>query len=192
LYAASELGILARFRNIDQPGTSIYFRLTAPSHLVSESLIRFPLGHPVGQTDFIQTRPYFVNWEGGSQTNIDNSLLMIVFYFGVLGILANATYLAQLARYLLLRRQAVGLVMLSLTVALLTTGAGWAHHFVLMIGYAILAGRYLLAEQPRAVRRPAPIRPVLVTRPPTAGSRAAGTPAAALPRLAWLRPGGAP
>ena len=191
LYAASELGILARFANIDQPGTSIYFRLAAPYQLINESLIQYPLGHPVGQTGFIATQPYFINWEGGSQTNIDNSLLMIVFYFGVLGILANATYLVQLARYLLMRRHAVGLVMMSLTIALLTTGAGWAHHFVLMIGYAILAGRYLLSEGRRAPR-PAVARSASIIRPRTAAARAPGTPAAALPRLAWLRPGGAP
>jgi hypothetical protein len=191
LYVASELGILARFANIDQPGTSIYFRLAAPYRLINESLLQYPLGHPVGQTGFIATQPYFINWEAGSQTNIDNSLLMIVFYFGLLGILANATYLAQLARYLLMRRHAVGLVMMSLTIALLTTGAGWAHHFVLMIGYAILAGRYLLAEG-RSAARPAAARPASVIRPRTVAARAAGTPAADLLRLALLRPNDAP
>ena len=71
---------------------------------------------------------------------------MIVFYFGLLGILFNATYLLQMARFLLVRRHAVGLIMLSLLVGLSTTGAGWAHHFVLMIGYAILLGRYLRGQ----------------------------------------------
>jgi hypothetical protein len=192
LYAASELGILGRFANIDEPGTSIYFRLAAPYRLINESLVQYPFGHAVGQTGFIETQPYFINWEEGSQTNIDNSLLMIVFYFGLLGILANATYLAQLARYLLMRRHAVGLVMMSLTIALLTTGAGWAHHFVLMIGYAILVGRYLLSESRRPARRSAAPRPVSVIRPRTVAVRAAGTPAADLLRLALLRPNDAP
>ena len=36
--------------------------------------------------------------------------------------------------------------MLSLLIAASTTGAGWAHHFVLMIGYAIVVGRWLYAR----------------------------------------------
>jgi hypothetical protein len=147
LYYAHRLGILARFRDIDLPGTSIYFRLTAPYTLITDTLDRFPLGYPLGQTDFIATRKYYVNWSEGSQTNIDNTLFKIVFYFGLLGILFNATYLGQLARYLLLRGHAVGLIMLSLLISLSTTGAGWAHHFVLMIGYAVVVGRYLRAQR---------------------------------------------
>ena len=159
IYYAYKLGILARFHNFDLPGTSIYFRLNAPSTLITESLARFPLGYPLGQTDFIASRHYYINWEHGSQTNIDNTLLTIVFYFGLLGILFNATYLLQAARYLLLKRHAVGLIMVSLLIGLATTGAGWAHHFVLMIGYAIVVGRYL-----RATRSVAPrlVRPRLV------------------------------
>ena len=152
IHYAHQLGILARFDNLDLPGTSIYYRLNAPYTLVSESLVRFPLGYPLGQTDFIESRRYFINWEHGSQTNIDNTLFTIVFYFGLLGILFNATYLLQAARYLLLKRHAVGLIMVSLLIGLATTGAGWAHHFVLMIGYAIVVGRYLRAVRPAAPR----------------------------------------
>ena len=147
LYYAHRLGILARFRDIDLPGTSIYFRLTAPYTLITDTLDRFPLGYPLGQTDFIASRHYYVNWPEGSQTNIDNTLFKIIFYFGLLGILFNATYLVQLARYLLLKGHAVGLIMLSLLISLSTTGAGWAHHFVLMIGYAVIVGRYLRARR---------------------------------------------
>ena len=71
---------------------------------------------------------------------------MIVFYFGLLGILLNAAYLLKAAQFLAVRRHAVGLIMLSLLIAASTTGAGWAHHFVLMIGYAIVVGRWLYAR----------------------------------------------
>jgi len=180
---AWELGILDRVRHYHTPGTSIYFRLNAPLTLLSESLDRFPFGYPVGQTDFIASRHYYINWENGSQTNIDNTLLKIVFYFGLLGILANATYLVQMARFLLVRRHAVGLIMLSLLIGLSTTGAGWAHHFVLMIGYAILIGRYLRA-QPQSVARRAP-RALAVLTPPRSGAwPARGTAPAAPPRAA--------
>ena len=53
----------------------------------------------------------------GSQTNVDNTLLMIVFYFGLLGILLNAAYVLKAAQFLVLRRHAVGLIMLSLLIA---------------------------------------------------------------------------
>jgi hypothetical protein len=152
IHYAHQLGILARFDNFDLPGTSIYYRMNAPYTLVTESLARFPLGYPLGQTDFIESRHYFINWEHGSQTNIDNTLFTIVFYFGLLGVLFNATYLLQAARYLLLKRHAVGVIMASLLIGLATTGAGWAHHFVLMIGYAIVVGRYLRATRPVAAR----------------------------------------
>jgi hypothetical protein len=66
---------------------------------------------------------------------------MIVFYFGLLGIAFNVGYLLKAAQYLVLKRHALGLLMLSLLIALATTGAGWAHHVVLMIGYAIVVGR---------------------------------------------------
>jgi hypothetical protein len=49
--------------------------------------------------------------------------------------------------------------MLSLLIAASTTGAGWAHHFVLMIGYAIVIGRWLYARpqlEPAVSTRAAP------------------------------------
>jgi hypothetical protein len=178
LTLAWQLGILERFRHFHTPGTSIYFRLNAPLNLISESLERFPLGYPAGQTDFIASRHYYINWENGSPTDIDNTLLMVVFYFGLLGLLFNATYLVQLARFLVLKRHAVGLIMLSLLIGLSTTGAGWAHHFVLMIGYAILLGRYLCG-QPEVVPRLAfTALPALTPRPRAAPPVRATAPAA--------------
>ena len=108
LLQAHELGILSRFAHLDTPGTSIYFRLSAPYRLISESIERFPLGYPLGQTDFIASRHYYINWEHGSQTNVDNTLLMIVFYFGLLGIVLNVGYVLKAAQFLVIRRHAVG------------------------------------------------------------------------------------
>ncbi len=191
LYVAWQLGILDRFHNIDLPGTSIYFRLSAPAMLISESLVEFPLGYPLGQTDFIDSRHYYINWVEGSQTNIDNTLLKVVFYFGLLGILFNATYLVQMAELLLLKRHAVGLIMLSLLIGLSTTGAGWAHHFVLMLGYAILVGRYLRSQRELPRRRSWLLAPHLIRRRSTAWP-APGTAPAARPRAAWRSADGAP
>jgi hypothetical protein len=174
LYQVHELGILSRFAHLETPGTSIYFRLTAPYRLIGESLERFPLGYPLGQTEFIESRHYYINWEHGSQTNIDNTLLMVVFYFGLLGIAFNAAYLLKAAQYLVARRHVVGLFMLSLLLALCTTGAGWAHHVVLMIGYAIVVGRFVQNHQ--LLRLP---RLRVVWRPPLTPLRSAAPPALA-------------
>ena len=57
-------------------------------------------------------------------------------------------------QFLAVRRHAVGLIMLSLLIAASTTGAGWAHHFVLMSGYAIVVGRWLYARPPLELPRP--------------------------------------
>jgi hypothetical protein len=176
LHQAHELGILSRFTHLDIPGTSIYFRLNAPYRLIGESLERYPLGYPLGQTDFIASRHYYINWEQGSQTNLDNTLLMIVFYFGLLGILCNAAYLLKAAQFLVLKRHAVGLVMLSLLIAASTTGAGWAHHFVLMIGYAIVVGRWLYERRGRELPGPTIAAPTAYS---AALSRVAGARSAA-------------
>jgi hypothetical protein len=95
---------------------------------------------------------------------------MVVFYFGLLGVAFSLGYVARTVRYLVLRHEAVGLVMVALLIALSTTGAGWAHHFVLMIGYAIIVGRHLLATQAlQVVSRPsARPHPVFVIRPRSA------------------------
>jgi hypothetical protein len=193
LLLAHQHEILGRFRYIDQPGTSIYFRLNAPSRLVADSLEEHPFGHAVGQTGYIASRDYYINWEQGAQTDIDNTLLLIVFYFGLLGILLNLAYLLRLVQFLVLKRHAIGLVMLSLLVALSTTGSGWAHHFALMIGYAVVVGRHLLANDvvARSPIRPAP--PPLI-RPPTGAARArqaAAGPHATRLRAAWRLAGGA-
>jgi hypothetical protein len=191
LYGAWQLGILDRFEHIDLPGSSIYFRLNAPLTLIQESLAQFPLGYPLGQTDFIESREYYINWLEGSQTNIDNTLFKVVFYFGLLGILFNAAYLLQIVEFLLLRRHAIGLIMLSLLIGLSTTGAGWAHQFVLMIGYAILVGRYLRNHQALAPR-PSRLLAQGFTRPRSAVWSAPGTAPAASPRAAVPSADGAP
>ena len=190
LHVAHDLGILDRFRHFDTPGTSIYFRLNAPSRLIVDSMAEQPFGHAVGQTAFIAKQAYYINWDRGSQTDIDNTPLLIVFYFGLLGVLVNAAYLLALGRFLLLKRHAIGLVMLALLIAFVTTGAGWAHDFALLLGYAMICGRHLLARGQLTVGRPSSAAAPL-TRLPKAWRPDAGTPGAARLRAAWRLAGGA-
>jgi hypothetical protein len=192
LYQVNELGILSRFAHLETPGTSIYFRLTAPYRLIGEALERFPFGYPLGQTEFIAGRHYYINWEQGSRTNIDNTLLMVVFYFGLIGIAFNAAYVLKAAQYLVLRRHVIGLFMLSLLIALCTTGAGWAHHVVLMMGYAIVVGRFLQGQELLGLPRRKSVWPAPIIPPRSVGPPVHATPQGARSPASWPPPGAAP
>jgi len=190
LIVAGDLGILDRLGNYEHPGTSVYFRFTAPFLLVSDALQHHPLGVPVGQTDFIESRAYYVNWENGARTNIDNMLFAIVFHFGLLGIAFNAAYLWRLIKLLVRCRRPAGLLMLGVALALVATGAGWAHHVVLLIGYAIVVGRYI-HHRPAATRpEPAPLLGPIPLRRGTLWPHDIWR--AARPRAAWQTRGAVP
>jgi len=182
-------GLVDRLEELSNPGTSVYFRFTAPFLLVSESLNSYPFGYPIGQVDLIEDKPYFINWPGGSQTSIDNMLFLVVFHFGLLGIFFNLSYLFQLARLLIRHRRVIGLIMLGVTLMLLATGAGWAHQGVLLIGYAIAVARYVRTRAP--VAGPTPARAAF-TPLPTGRAGPGGTPRAGPPRAAWPPRGAAP
>lgn len=188
LLLAYDLGILSRLRHLGTPGTSIYFRLNAPSRLIVDGIGHHPFGYPLGQTDYIAGRHYYINWTFGSQTNIDNTLLLIVFHFGLAGILINLAYVLALLRFLVIKRHAFGVVMVSLAVAFVTTGAGWAHHFALLLGYAVIAGRGLAADRTARIEEPAT---AALTRLPTGLGPDSETPVAAPLRAAWRIAGGA-
>jgi hypothetical protein len=115
-----------------------------------------------------------------------------VFYFGLIGILFNAACLLKAAQYLVLRRHVIGLLMLSLLIALCTTGAGWAHHVVLMIGYAIVVGRFLLGQELLGLPRRKSVRSAPVIPPRSAGPPARVTPRAARSPASWPPRGVAP
>ena len=185
IYYAHQLGILARFQHIDLPGTSIYFRLTAPYTLITESLVAFPLGYPLGQTDFIASRALLHQLGGRlADQHRQHAVQGRVLLRPARHPRSTRPTCCRLARYLLLKRHAVGLIMLSLLIGLATTGAGWAHHFVLMIGYAIVVGRYLRGG---AAGRAAPAAGAArrrFIRPRSAARPARGRPPAARPRAA--------
>lgn len=194
VWLAWQLGVVERYREISQPGTSVYFRMTAPFLLVSESLLSYPFGYPLGQTDFISSRDFFVNWVRGSQTNIDHTWFKIAFHFGLLGLLFNAVCIAQIMACLLRRRRSrTGLIMLGVALILVATGAGWAHQSVLIIGYAILVGRYLLRQEPEMPRIARAVTGAALTRRPKAAPQPGDDrPREAAPRAPSRRRDGAP
>lgn len=133
----------SRFENATKPGTSIYFRVVAPLRLLSESLKEYPFGHPVGQTEYIQNKDYMVNWDGGSQTNIDNSFFLISYHFGWFGVFGVALLIIYLLR-LILKRILVAPLLMAQVMALMATGALWSPMISLMLGYTIIVAKLLL------------------------------------------------
>jgi hypothetical protein len=142
-----------RYENLFVEGTSSYYRLTAITMLLSDSIPEFPLGHPLGQTDYIEKMPYMINWEYGSTTNIDNSFFMVSYYFGILGIIVALIVLAY-AVYLILKHSYAALIMVTLLLSLAETGGLWSPNVVLLVGYSIILIRFIRStEHQLEVRR---------------------------------------
>jgi len=81
------------------------------------------------------------NWSQGSQTNIDNSFFLVMYYFGLIGV-ALVLFVFLLLFKNLLKRKKTALVCLALCLALSQTGALWSHGVILLIGYSVLLCRY--------------------------------------------------
>ena len=137
-----EANILNRLGNFHVEGTSIYYRLNAPLTLLLESIREFPFGHPLGQDKYILSKHYMINWKFGSFTNIDNSFLLISYYFGILGVAASMIVIS-VAAYLVLNRSNSALILVALLLALAETGALWSPNIVLLIGYSIILIRFI-------------------------------------------------
>ena len=137
--------LASRFDEIQVPGSSGYYRLVAPVYLLSDSLRDLPLGYPLGHVEYIATKQYMMNWEGGSQTNLDNSFFLLSFYFGLAGLTLTAAYLIRLARSVYTRRPSC-LLEAAVTLGLAATGALWAPWMALFLAFTIVCGRALNAE----------------------------------------------
>lgn len=142
---SSASGIPRRLSNIYEPGSSAYYRITAPAKLVSESLREHPFGHPLGQVSYIRGKHYMLNWGKGSQTNIDNSFMMVTFYFGWLGLIGTIFTFGYLFS-LVAKRRPDALIVLSVVLIMLETGAFWSHGVVLIIGYSIILVRFSVSR----------------------------------------------
>lgn len=139
--------LLDRLLNINIEGTSAYYRVVAPTKLLADSLKEFPFGHPLGQVEYIETKEYMVNWEFGSNTNIDNSFFFASYYFGLFGALGSMAIFGLLLRSVLLRRQSA-IMLMALLLLLGQTGALWSPNTVLIIGFSIIMIKYLEKYQP--------------------------------------------
>jgi len=142
--------ITSRFGNIFVESTSSYYRLNAPLTLLSESLKEFPFGHPLGQVNYILSKPYMINWKYGSFVNIDNSFFMVSYYFGIFGVIMSLI-VAFIAVYFFLKRSNAVLILVALLLALAETGSLWSPNIALLIGYSILLIRFIRIREQQFV-----------------------------------------
>ncbi len=142
-----------RAQEVFVEGTSTYYRVTAPTLLLKDSLYHYPFGHLLGGTGFIESKSFMVNWVRGATTNIDNSFFLIAYYFGLPGVLLGAGVLAYVFFVLASRREGA-LIALALVLAFSETGALWAPHMALIAGYGICVLRWLAfaCERPSRCR----------------------------------------
>lgn len=152
LYLSHAAGIMDRFNNLFIEGSSIYYRVTAPLKLLGDSLPHYYFGHPVGQTEYIETKDYMVNWIGGSTTNIDNSFLLISYYFGLPGVVIAIVTICY-AIYLVIKRRIEAFIIVSLLLALSETGSLWAHNMTLIMSFSIIIMRYIKFHYSRIINQ---------------------------------------
>ena len=127
----------SRVSNLDKPGSSLYYRVTAPTRLVLQSLPVYPLGHALGQRQYIEERGYMVNWAKGSDTNIDNCFLMLSYYFGIPGVALSLAWLTWAAMSIVMRKPYAP-ILVAQTVIFSATGSLWAPWVVLFLAFTLI------------------------------------------------------
>jgi hypothetical protein len=132
-----------RLNEYDEQGTSTYFRLVAPSILISQSIVDYPFGYPLGDVDYIKSKPYMLNWESGSNTDIDNSFFFVIFYFGYVGTILIVILLIWMVRHAF---KLPGMIFITLLLALSETGALWAPEIVLFSVYSLCIYKFSLTQ----------------------------------------------
>lgn len=87
-------GYVEKVMTIFDEGTSVYYRLYAPYLLNMDSWNDgYYFGHVLGSENYVISKSYMVNTDGGSSTNIDNTFYYLIFYFGFLGYLFLLFYI---------------------------------------------------------------------------------------------------
>ncbi|MDG1906090.1 MAG: hypothetical protein P8I38_10745 [Arenicella sp.] len=146
LFAA---GVSDRLVSFAEEGTSTYYRVVAPFLLLSDSLVDYPFGHPLGQVEYIASKEYMINWAFGSQTNIDNSFLMVSFYFGIFGVIGGLLVFTY-AAFLILKKSDAAPIIVAVLLMLLETGALWSPNVGLVIGFFVLIIRHIRQNESKS------------------------------------------
>ncbi|RLL50648.1 hypothetical protein D8Y20_11470 [Mariprofundus sp. EBB-1] len=148
--------IAHRFGDIDLEGSSVYYRVVAPLMLLRDSLPEYPFGHALGQTDYIASKAYMVNWEGGKQFGIHNSFFLISYYFGIVGVIISCLCMYIVFRSIL-KKKCISLILLALMLVLLETGGLWSPEISLLLVYCTLLMKYFnQLDQPTCFQQEKP------------------------------------
>ena len=87
-----------------------------------------------------------INHDAGSQTNIDNSFFLVIYYFGVTGLIITLVCILFAANQIF-KKQKVAPLTIALFLSLSQTGALWSPEITLLIGYTLILGRHFMAER---------------------------------------------
>lgn len=142
--AVITLLVTGRFEELSRPGTSLYVRLVGPTFLIWDVLTTFPLGLPLGQTDFIDQQTYIVRNAALAQTNLDNGIFVIIVYFGFTGLAAIAMIMRAVFKLTVSKNPAV-LPIIALLLAISQSGALWAPNYIVLTIFTIIVARYCVS-----------------------------------------------
>lgn len=132
-----------RSEELVTPGTSMYVRLVAPTILVYDVLVNYPLGLALGHQEFVNTREYFIRNDALLNAGVvDNGFHFFIIYFGWIG-LAVILYVLHEGFQLFIRKDPVALLFVATALAVSQSGAIWAPNYILIFVYMITVGRAL-------------------------------------------------
>ena len=136
--------VVRRLLEIQTPGTSGYWRVTAPLSMIRELLTSYPTGILLGRAD--QYVASFGVLRGNAVgSSVDNGIQILVFYFGWLGLAAVIALFCCAVGALLRRDRPTALVTWYLLLSLLFTGGILVPEYVFLQVLVLQAGRQSLA-----------------------------------------------
>ncbi len=133
-------GFADRLGEFTKIGSSGYLRVVAPFKLCVESILNYPFGYPLGDTSFIASRDYYVDWVGRRVLQIDNSFFVLIHFFGVFG-LGAILVLFRFAFQLVLNQDPRALPVWAALLAAGQTGAVYSPQMALLVAFVFIAVR---------------------------------------------------
>ncbi|MBQ0943122.1 hypothetical protein KAK07_07220 [Ideonella sp. 4Y16] len=79
--------VASRTAQVDEVGSSTYYRVVGLLPVLSDTLIEYPFGYALGRVREIVPK-YLIPHGNGYGESIDNGLYLLIFYFGWIGLIA--------------------------------------------------------------------------------------------------------
>lgn len=131
-----------RFEEISHEGSSLYVRFVSPTLLFRDSIKDNFFGVPLGQENYILSKPYIIVNEhtATNPAQIQNSYYLIMVYFGIFGVIFVVYFLVVTAR-LIVRKNKSALLVIAVGLAISQSGGLWSPSYILLISYSIILTR---------------------------------------------------